>query len=79
MNNFSMTQVTDFISNMTPTQWIIAVAVLVMLAKKLIKFAIIVGLIVFVAFPYVKNQGLLNINFDQAGLLQSVLKQLGLG
>lgn len=72
-------QITDFISTLTPTQWIIAVAVVIMLTKKLIKVAIIIGLIVFVVFPYVKSQGLLDINFDQAGLVQTILKQLGLG
>lgn len=79
MSDSILTQITDFIANLTPTQWIIAIAVAVMLAKKLIKIAIFIGLIVFVVFPYVKSQDLININFDQAGLVQTVLKQLGLG
>lgn len=72
-------QVTDFLSNLTPTQWIIAVVVALMLAKKLIKFAIVIGLIVFVVFPYVKSSGLIDLeNFDTDSIVRQVLNQLGL-
>lgn len=72
-------QVTDFLSNLTPTQWIIAVVVALMLAKKLIKFAIVIGLIVFVVFPYVKSSGLIDLeNFDTDSIIRQVLNQLGL-
>lgn len=74
-----MNKVTDFLSSLTPTQWIVAVVVAVMLAKKLIKLAIIIGAIVFIAFPYVKSAGIVNLdNLDPNSILQQVLKQLGL-
>lgn len=73
-----MQQITDFLSSLTPTQWIIAIVVAVMLAKKLVKLAIVIGLIVFVAFPYIKSSGLLDFNFDPNSILQQVLDQLGL-
>lgn len=74
-----MQQITDFLSNLTPTQWIIAVVVALMLAKKLIKFAIVIGLIVFVVFPYVKSSGLIDLeNFDTDSIIRQVLNQLGL-
>lgn len=72
-------QISDFISSLTPTQWVIAIVVAVMLAKKLIKLAIVIGLIVFVAFPYIKSSGLIDLqNIDTDGILQQILKQLGL-
>jgi hypothetical protein len=72
------TFITDFIGTLTTTQWIIAAAVVLLLAKKLIKFAIIVGLIIFVVLPYLKSSGLLDFEIDQAGILKTVLEQLGL-
>lgn len=74
-----MQQLNDFVSSLTPTQWIIAIVVAVMLAKKLIKLAIVIGLIVFVAFPYVKSSGLIDLkNFDANSIIRQVLNQLGL-
>ena len=73
-----MQQITDFLSSLTPTQWIIAIVVAVMLAKKLVKLAIVIGLIVFVAFPYIKSTGALNLDLDTRGILQKILQQLGL-
>ena len=73
-----MEQITNFLSSLTPTQWIIAIVVVVMLAKKLVKLAIVIGLIIFVVFPYIKSTGALNIDVDTSGILQQVLKQLGL-
>jgi hypothetical protein len=73
-----MQQITDFLSSLTPTQWIIAIVVAVMLAKKLVKLAIVIGLIVFVAFPYIKSTGVLNLDLDTSGILQKILQQLGL-
>ena len=74
-----MQQITDFLSTLTPTQWIIAIVVAVMLAKKLIKLAIVIGLIVFVAFPYVKSSGLIDLeNFDANSIIRQILNQLGL-
>ena len=73
-----MEQITNFISSLTPTQWIIAIVVAVMLAKKLVKLAIVIGLIIFVVFPYIKSTCALNIDVDTSGILQQVLKQLGL-
>lgn len=77
-----MQQITDFLSSLTPTQWIIAIVVAVLLAKKLVKLAIVIGLIVFVVFPYIKSTGVLDLNFDTSGIfqqvLQQVLQQLGL-
>lgn len=74
-----MQQITDFFSTLTPTQWIIAVVVAIMLAKKLIKLAIVIGLIVFVAFPYVKSSGLIDLeNFDTDSIIRQLLNQLGL-
>lgn len=74
-----MQKITDFFSTLTPTQWIIAVVVALMLAKKLIKLAIVIGLIVFVAFPYVKSSGLIDLeNFDTDSIIRQVLNQLGL-
>ena len=73
-----MQQITDFISSLTPTQWIIAIVVAVMLAKKLVKLAIVIGLVVFVAFPYIKSSGILDLNLDPNSILQQVLRQLGL-
>jgi hypothetical protein len=70
--------ITDFFSTLTTTQWIIAALVLVMLLKKLIKFAIVVGLIVFVVFPYIKSSGMLDDAINQAGFLKTLLEQLGL-
>jgi hypothetical protein len=74
-----MQQLNDFVASLTPTQWIIAIVVAVMLAKKLIKLAIVIGLIVFVAFPYVKSSGLIDLeNFDANSILRQILNQLGL-
>lgn len=74
-----MQQLNDFVASLTPTQWIIAIVVAVMLAKKLIKLAIVIGLIVFVAFPYVKSSGLINLeNFDANSIIRQILNQLGL-
>lgn len=70
--------ITDFFASLTTTQWIIAIIVAVMLAKKLIKVAIVIGLIVFVVFPYIKSSGILTFDVDQAGILQTILRQLGL-
>jgi hypothetical protein len=72
------TFITDFIGTLTTTQWIIAAVVVLLLAKKLIKFAIIVGLLIFVVLPYLKSSGLLDFEIDQAGILKTVLEQLGL-
>jgi hypothetical protein len=72
------TFITDFIGTLTTTQWIIAAVVVLLLAKKFIKFAIIVGLIIFVVLPYLKSSGLLDFEIDQAGILKTVLEQLGL-
>ena len=74
-----MQQLNDFVASLTPTQWIIAIVVAVMLAKKLIKLAIVIGLIVFVAFPYVKSSGLIDLeNFDTNSIIRQILNQLGL-
>ncbi|MEN9741966.1 MAG: hypothetical protein RIR66_922 [Actinomycetota bacterium] len=74
-----MQQLSDFVSSLTPTQWIIAIVVAVMLAKKLIKLAIVIGLVVFVAFPYVKSSGLIDLeNFDANSVIRQILNQLGL-
>lgn len=74
-----MQAITDFLSTLTPTQWIIAVVVALMLAKKLIKLAIVIGLIVFVAFPYIKSSGLIDLeNFDANSIIRQILNQLGL-
>ena len=74
-----MQQVTDFLASLTPTQWIIAIVVAVILAKKLIKLAIVIGLIVFVALPYVKSSGIVDLqNLDPNSILKMVLNQLGL-
>lgn len=74
-----MQQLNDFVASLTPTQWIIGIVVAVMLAKKLIKLAIVIGLIVFVAFPYVKSSGLIDLeNFDANSIIRQVLNQLGL-
>jgi hypothetical protein len=74
-----MQQLNDFVSSLTPTQWIIAIVVAVMLAKKLIKLAIVIGLVVFVAFPYVKSSGLIDLeNFDANSIIRQILNQLGL-
>ncbi|MEY4492786.1 MAG: hypothetical protein RL355_135 [Actinomycetota bacterium] len=74
-----MQQLNDFVASLTPTQWIIAIVVAVMLAKKLIKLAIVIGLIVFVAFPYVKSSGLIDLeNFDANSIIRQILNQLGL-
>ena len=72
------TFITDFIGTLTTTQWILAAVVVLLLAKKFIKFAIIVGLIIFVVLPYLKSSGLLDFEIDQAGILKTVLEQLGL-
>lgn len=70
--------ITDFFASLTTTQRIIAIVVAVMLAKKLIKFAIFIGLLVFVVFPYIKSSGLLDEAVAQAGFLKTLLEQLGL-
>ena len=72
------TFITDFIGTLTTTQWILAAVVVLLLAKKLIKFAIIVGLLILVVLPYLKSSGLLDFEIDQAGILKTVLEQLGL-
>jgi len=73
-----MSTITNFFAELTPTQWIIAIIVAVMLAKKLVKVALIIGLIVFVVFPLIKNSGVLEFNIDKNGLLQQILQQIGL-
>jgi hypothetical protein len=73
-----ITTISNFFTSLTPTQWIIAIVVAVMLAKKLVKVAIVIGLLVFVAFPLIKSSGVVNFNIDKDGIMQQILQQIGL-
>lgn len=55
MTTSSSSQITDLLNNVTPTQILGVLLVVIFLFKKLIKWAVILGVLFIVVLPYVEN------------------------
>lgn len=55
MTTSSTSQITDLLNNVTPTQILGVLLVVIFLFKKLIKWAVILGVLFIVVLPYVEN------------------------
>ncbi len=55
MDTSSNSQLVDLLNNITPTQILGVLLVVIFLFKKLIKWAVILGVLFIVVLPYVEN------------------------